>query len=63
MATRTGPVGPFPPGTETDEQKDEYDKLRRRVLWQILLDPGGESPLKLRPAALRVEPATIIGWG
>lgn len=36
MATRTGPpIGPFPAGVETDEQKDEYDKLRRRVLWKM----------------------------
>ncbi|MGH9038054.1 MAG: flavin reductase family protein, partial [Acidimicrobiia bacterium] len=36
MATRTGPpIGPFPSGVETDEQKDEYDKLRRRVLWKM----------------------------
>jgi flavin reductase (DIM6/NTAB) family NADH-FMN oxidoreductase RutF len=27
----TGPVGPFPPGTDPDE----YDKLRRRVLWAM----------------------------
>ena len=27
-----GPIGPFPPGAESDEQKVEYDKLRRRVL-------------------------------
>src|SRR6266851_9347206 len=35
MATKTGPVGPFPDGIETDEQKEEYDKLRRRVLWAM----------------------------
>lgn len=36
MATRTGPlIGPFPAGVETDEQKEEYDKLRRRVLWKM----------------------------
>ncbi len=29
----TGPIGPFPEGTESDEQRDEYDKLRRRLLW------------------------------
>ena len=27
----TGPVGPFPPGADPDE----YDKLRRRVLWSL----------------------------
>jgi flavin reductase (DIM6/NTAB) family NADH-FMN oxidoreductase RutF len=36
MATRTGsPIGPFPPGVESETQKEEYDKLRRRVLWKI----------------------------
>lgn len=36
MATKTGPpIGPFPPGVETDEQKEEHDKLRRRVLWKM----------------------------
>jgi len=36
MATKTGsPIGPFPDGIETDEQKEEYDKLRRRVLWKM----------------------------
>ncbi len=36
MATKTGPpIGPFPPGIESDEQKEEYDKLRRRVLWKM----------------------------
>ena len=36
MATKTGtPIGPFPAGVETDEQKEEDDKLRRRVLWKM----------------------------
>src|SRR5438067_13892822 len=36
MATKTGPpIGPFPDGVESDEQKEEYDKLRRRVLWTM----------------------------
>jgi flavin reductase (DIM6/NTAB) family NADH-FMN oxidoreductase RutF len=36
MATKTGPpIGPFPDGVETDEQKAEYDKLRRRVRWKM----------------------------
>ncbi len=30
-----GPIGPYPPGVETDEAKEEYDKLRRRVLWSL----------------------------
>jgi flavin reductase (DIM6/NTAB) family NADH-FMN oxidoreductase RutF len=36
MATKSGPpIGPFPEAVETDEQKEEYDKLRRRVLWKM----------------------------
>jgi flavin reductase (DIM6/NTAB) family NADH-FMN oxidoreductase RutF len=31
----TGVIGPFPPGVDTDEQREEYDKLRRRVLWTL----------------------------
>jgi flavin reductase (DIM6/NTAB) family NADH-FMN oxidoreductase RutF len=31
----TGPVGPYPKRVETEEDKTEYDKLRRRVLWTL----------------------------
>jgi flavin reductase (DIM6/NTAB) family NADH-FMN oxidoreductase RutF len=31
MPTQTGPVGPFPDGADPEE----YDKLRRRVLWRM----------------------------
>jgi len=31
----SGPIGPYPPGVETEEQHDEYDRLRRRVLWRM----------------------------
>jgi flavin reductase (DIM6/NTAB) family NADH-FMN oxidoreductase RutF len=31
----TGPIGPYPDGVETDEQKTDYDRLRRRVLWSL----------------------------
>jgi len=31
MPLKQGPVGPFPP----DADPDEYDKLRRRVLWKM----------------------------
>ena len=31
----TGPIGPFPPAVDTPEQQEEYDKLRRRVLWTM----------------------------
>jgi flavin reductase (DIM6/NTAB) family NADH-FMN oxidoreductase RutF len=35
MATKDGPVGPYPEGVTTEEQQVEYDKLRRRVLWKM----------------------------
>lgn len=31
----SGPIGPYPPGVDTDEAQEEYDKLRRRVLWTL----------------------------
>ena len=31
----SGPIGPYPPGVESDADKEEYDKLRRRVLWSL----------------------------
>jgi flavin reductase (DIM6/NTAB) family NADH-FMN oxidoreductase RutF len=31
----TGAVGPFPPGVDTDDAREEYDRLRRRVLWSL----------------------------
>ena len=31
----SGPIGPYPPGVDSDEAKEEYDKLRRRVLWSL----------------------------
>ena len=30
-----GPIGPYPTGVETDEQRAEYDKQRRRMLWTL----------------------------
>lgn len=35
MATKDGPVGPYPAGVDGEEQQVEYDKLRRRVLWKM----------------------------
>jgi len=37
MATRESdePIGPFPAGIETEEQRDEYDRMRRRALWTM----------------------------
>lgn len=31
----SGPVGPYPPAVEGPEAEDEYDRLRRRVLWSL----------------------------
>lgn len=31
----SGVIGPFPSGVETHEERTEYDKLRRRVLWSM----------------------------
>src|SRR6476659_4509639 len=35
MATKDGPVGPYPAGVTTDDEQADYDKLRRRVLWKM----------------------------
>ena len=29
----SGPIGPYPAGVESEDERVEYDKLRRRVLW------------------------------
>src|SRR5688500_8015266 len=29
----SGPIGPYPAGVDSDEQRIDYDKLRRRLLW------------------------------
>jgi flavin reductase (DIM6/NTAB) family NADH-FMN oxidoreductase RutF len=31
----TGPIGPFPPQVQGDEAQEEYDKMRRRLLWTM----------------------------
>jgi flavin reductase (DIM6/NTAB) family NADH-FMN oxidoreductase RutF len=31
----SGPIGPYPPGVEGEDAQDEYDRLRRRVLWTL----------------------------
>jgi len=35
----TGPIGPFPSDVETPDQQEEYDRLRRRVLWTMPYGP------------------------
>jgi flavin reductase (DIM6/NTAB) family NADH-FMN oxidoreductase RutF len=31
----SGPIGPYPAEIDSDEQRVEYDRLRRRVLWTM----------------------------
>jgi len=31
----TGVIGPYPAGVDTEQQQEEYDRLRRRVLWKM----------------------------
>jgi len=31
----SGPIGPYPPSVSTDDDRVDYDKLRRRVLWTM----------------------------
>lgn len=33
--TSSGPLGPFPPGVDSPEAQDEYDRRRRRALWTL----------------------------
>lgn len=35
MPVKEGPVPPYPDGVHTPEAQDEYDRLRRRVLWKM----------------------------
>ena len=36
MPVKSGePVGPFPDGVDTEEQRVEYDRMRRRLLWTM----------------------------
>ena len=31
----SGPIGPYPPGVSDEADQEDYDKLRRRVLWTL----------------------------
>jgi flavin reductase (DIM6/NTAB) family NADH-FMN oxidoreductase RutF len=31
----SGPIGPYPPGVASEDDRIAYDKLRRRVLWSM----------------------------
>jgi len=31
----SGPIGPYPPRVQSTDDQEEYDKLRRRVLWTL----------------------------
>src|SRR3954468_13748814 len=34
-ASNDAVIGPFPEGVDSDEQCDEYDRMRRRALWTM----------------------------
>jgi flavin reductase (DIM6/NTAB) family NADH-FMN oxidoreductase RutF len=52
----TGQMGPYPAGVDSDEQRDEYDRLRRRVLWTM---PSGLYVVGSTDAAQRRNGMTI----
>jgi flavin reductase (DIM6/NTAB) family NADH-FMN oxidoreductase RutF len=54
MPTKEGPVPPFPPGVDPDE----YDRLRRRVLWKM---PSGLYVIGATDAAERRN-AMTLNW-
>jgi flavin reductase (DIM6/NTAB) family NADH-FMN oxidoreductase RutF len=31
----SGPIGPYPPAVDDDAAREDYDRLRRRVLWTL----------------------------
>jgi flavin reductase (DIM6/NTAB) family NADH-FMN oxidoreductase RutF len=35
VSVKGTPIGPYPPGVDTEEAQAEYDKRRRRVLWRM----------------------------
>ena len=36
QAGGTGPIGPYPPSVaDSDDARDEYDRMRRRLLWKM----------------------------
>jgi flavin reductase (DIM6/NTAB) family NADH-FMN oxidoreductase RutF len=57
MPTSEGPVGPFPEGVESDDQRDDYDRLRRRVFWTM---PSGLYVVGSRHAEQRN--AMTLNW-
>jgi flavin reductase (DIM6/NTAB) family NADH-FMN oxidoreductase RutF len=52
----SGPIGPYPPGVETEDERVEFDKLRRRVLWKM---PSGLYVLGSTDGAQRRNGMTI----
>jgi flavin reductase (DIM6/NTAB) family NADH-FMN oxidoreductase RutF len=55
----SGPIGPYPPGTDDDERRLEYDKLRRRVLWRM---PSGLYVLGSRGADPASRNLMTLSW-
>lgn len=57
MTAQMGPIGPYPPRVTTDDEKVEYDKLRRRLLWTM---PSGLYVVGSRAGARRN--AMTLNW-
>ena len=55
----TPPLGPFPAGVESDDEKVQYDRLRRRVLWSF---PSGLYLLGSTDGAAKRNLMTL-NWG
>jgi len=55
----SGPIGPYPPGADSDEQRADYDKLRRRVLWRM---PSGLYVLGSRGTEAASRNLMTLNW-
>jgi flavin reductase (DIM6/NTAB) family NADH-FMN oxidoreductase RutF len=62
----TGPIGPFPVGVESDEERDAYDRMRRRALWTLpyglyVVGSGGKKH-GLKPHFMTLNWATQVSF-
>ena len=55
MPVKEGPVPPFPEGADPDE----YDRLRRRVLWKM---PSGSLRGRRRPTRVERRNGMTLNW-
>lgn len=56
----SGPIGPYPPSVaDTEEARDDYDRLRRRVLWSM---PSGLYVVGSRSADGARRNAMTLNW-